>query len=172
MGERQISVAVTPTGYFFAPMYKWFLIICSSRADAIARGSDGRLYFVEPYVEKMTMQELFTKLGSDLDSYLAFLWLSYLISSAGASDDKSSEVYYLQSQNGNLYSADSLNSILDNADIESEFEPLTYEVPKDIPWCSEALGSILSRFCSGVSTQFHQDTCQRQSISGLGMEKA
>ena len=40
-------------------------MICSlsSRADAIARGSDDRLYFVEPCVEKMTMQELFEKLG-------------------------------------------------------------------------------------------------------------
>ena len=36
---------------------------CTSRADAIARGSDDRLYFVEPFVEKMTMQELFSKLG-------------------------------------------------------------------------------------------------------------
>ena len=35
----------------------------ASRADAIARGSDGRLYFVEPGVEKMTMQDLFAKLG-------------------------------------------------------------------------------------------------------------
>ena len=39
------------------------LMIFSSRADAIARGSDGRFYFVEPCVEKMTMQELFAKLG-------------------------------------------------------------------------------------------------------------
>jgi hypothetical protein len=40
--------------------------LLSSRADAIARGSDDRLYFVEPCVEKMTMQELFEKLGLNL----------------------------------------------------------------------------------------------------------
>lgn len=39
MGERKISIAVTPTG----------------RADAITQGPDGRLFFAEPYVETMSM---------------------------------------------------------------------------------------------------------------------
>lgn len=39
MGERKISIAVTPTG----------------RADAITQGPDGRLFFAEPHVETMTM---------------------------------------------------------------------------------------------------------------------
>ena len=74
---------------------------------------------------------------------------------AGASDDNASEVHYLQSQNGNLHSAN------------GEFEPLTHDVPKDISWCSEALGSILSPLRYKMQTQFHQDICQRRSIYGL-----
>lgn len=72
---------------------------------------------------------------------------------AGVSDDKSPEVYYLQSQNGNLHSADSLNGALDDTNI-SEFEPLTRDVPKDISWCTEALGSVLLHFRYSMSTQF------------------
>ena len=94
-----------------------------------------------------------------------------LLSLAGASDDKSSEVCYLQSQNGNLHSADSLNGVLDDTNI-SEFEPLTHDVPKDISWCTEALGSILSRLRYSMSTQFRQDTCLRQSTYGSGTERA
>ena len=141
---------------------------CSSRADAIARGSDGRLYFVEPCVEKMTMQELFAKLGSNQILNWFFDGSLICFSLAGVSDDRSSEVCYLQSQNGNLHSANSLNG---DTDI-SEFEPLTCDVPKDISWCTEALGSILCRLHYSMSTQFRQDTCQRQSTYGLGTEEA
>jgi hypothetical protein len=98
--------------------------------------------------------------------------LSSALSLAGVSDDdESSEVCYLQSQNGNLYSADSLNGVSDDTNI-SEFEPLIHDVPKDISWCTEALGSILSRFRYSMSTQFRQDTCLRQSTYGLGTEGA
>jgi jumonji domain-containing protein 7 len=90
---------------------------------------------------------------------------------ADVSDDKNSEVCYLQSQNGNLHSADSLNGVLDDTDI-SEFEPLTHDVPKDISWCTEALGSILSRLHYSMSTQFRQDTCLRQSTYGSETEGA
>lgn len=38
-------------------------IALESHADAIERGRDGRLYFVEPYVEKLTIQELLDKLA-------------------------------------------------------------------------------------------------------------
>jgi jumonji domain-containing protein 7 len=53
-------------------------------------------------------------------------------------DSTCSETYYLQSQNGNLYSTryfeeGGLNS-------PSEFEPLRPDVPKHIPWCTEAFG--------------------------------
>lgn len=97
--------------------------------------------------------------------------LSSALFFAGVSDDESSEVCYLQSQNGNLHSADSLNGVLDDTNI-SEFEPLTRDVPKDISWCTEALGSILSRLRYSMSTQFRQDTCLRQSTYGSGTEGA
>ncbi|VDC07316.1 unnamed protein product [Peniophora sp. CBMAI 1063] len=51
MGDRLVSVAVTPDGY----------------ADAITRGSDGREYFVEPHVEPMTIRSLLTQLNEDTD---------------------------------------------------------------------------------------------------------
>jgi len=47
MGDRPISVAATPNGF----------------ADAITPGQDGRLYFVEPAVDKMTMKDLIERLG-------------------------------------------------------------------------------------------------------------
>ncbi|KAH8999275.1 cupin-like domain-containing protein [Lactarius akahatsu] len=47
MGDRLLSVAVTPNGY----------------ADAVTLSSDGKRYFVEPYYEKMTMRSLLSKLA-------------------------------------------------------------------------------------------------------------
>ncbi|EGO01893.1 hypothetical protein SERLA73DRAFT_177489 [Serpula lacrymans var. lacrymans S7.3] len=88
-------------------------------ADAVTRGSDGELYFAEPHVEQMTM-------GS---------FLSKLTPTAQESTAMPDEVYYLQSQNGNLYS----NSFFDHSDEDtSEFESLRPDVPSDISWCSEA----------------------------------
>lgn len=54
------------------------------------------------------------------------------------------EVCYLQSQNGNMYTARSFE-VGDNAkvvddDEESEFLPLRPDIPKDIDWATEALG--------------------------------
>ncbi|EFI27704.1 phospholipase [Coprinopsis cinerea okayama7 len=46
MGDRLISVSVTPDG----------------RADAIHGGPDGKLYFVEPHVEKMSMKGLLKRI--------------------------------------------------------------------------------------------------------------
>ncbi|KAG8746854.1 hypothetical protein FRC10_003376 [Ceratobasidium sp. 414] len=50
--------------------------------------------------------------------------------------DPSSEVYYLQSQNGNMYTAADLESALGNT---SELAPLLGDVPREVPWASEAL---------------------------------
>ncbi|EED84733.1 predicted protein, partial [Postia placenta Mad-698-R] len=94
MGERKISIAVTPTG----------------RADAITQGPDGRLFFAEPHVETMTMGRFLEMLHN---------------------------VHYLQSQNGNLYTARYYDSVGDSD--PSEFEPLRGDVPSEVPWCSEAL---------------------------------
>ncbi|PPQ94017.1 hypothetical protein CVT25_009865, partial [Psilocybe cyanescens] len=49
------------------------------------------------------------------------------------------EVHYLQSQNGNLFSSNSFDSDEKDSSV-SEFAPLLPDVPKEIPWCSEALG--------------------------------
>jgi peptidyl-lysine (3S)-dioxygenase / protease len=49
-----------------------------------------------------------------------------------------SEIYYLQSQNGNLYSSRYFER--GGLDSPSEFEPLRQDVPKDIDWCTEAFG--------------------------------
>ncbi|KIJ56686.1 hypothetical protein M422DRAFT_22845 [Sphaerobolus stellatus SS14] len=95
MGNREISVALTPRG---------------QGADALTTGDDGECYFAEPHVEKMTMEAFLGCLGTQ-------------------SNEKTGEVYYLQSQNGNLY-----------PNPGSEFEPLLPEVPNEIPWATEALG--------------------------------
>ncbi|KAJ3857401.1 Clavaminate synthase-like protein [Lentinula lateritia] len=100
MGSRPISVAVTPDG----------------RADAITLGPNGKLYFAEPAVEKMTMQCLLGNLSDDKCS---------------DGDGVAVETYYLQSQNGNVYS-----SGYDS----SEFEPLRQDIPSHVAWCTEALG--------------------------------
>lgn len=48
------------------------------------------------------------------------------------SSNRHSEVYYLQSQNGNVYCSDGSRV--------SEFEGLQSDIPEDLKWCSEALG--------------------------------
>ncbi|KXN86277.1 JmjC domain-containing protein 7 [Leucoagaricus sp. SymC.cos] len=47
MGDRRISVAITPNG----------------RADAVTRGPGDKFYFVEPHVEQMSMKDLLSKLS-------------------------------------------------------------------------------------------------------------
>ncbi|TFY56262.1 hypothetical protein EVJ58_g7747 [Rhodofomes roseus] len=105
MEDRQISIAVTPTG----------------RADAITRGHDGRLYFAEPHVEKMAMDAFLAKIAPDRPESNAV--------------DK--EVYYLQSQNGNMFTGRYFDLTSDPD--PSEFAPLRADVPSEISWCSEAL---------------------------------
>ncbi|KAF9568896.1 Clavaminate synthase-like protein [Agrocybe pediades] len=100
MGTRDISIAVTPNGL----------------ADAITPGPDGKLYFVEPCIEKMTMEQLLQSLH-----------------------DPEGDVRYLQSQNGNLFSSTSFYDAPDSVPT-SEFAPLLDDLPKEVPWCSEALG--------------------------------
>ncbi|KAH9850763.1 Clavaminate synthase-like protein [Lenzites betulinus] len=93
----------------------------NGRADAVTSGPDGRLYVVEPHTEQM-----------NVDSFLETL------SSASHEDtDKRSEIHYLQSQNGNLFT----NRYFDLAggDDPSEFEPLREYIPSEVPWCSDAL---------------------------------
>ncbi|KAF5370114.1 hypothetical protein D9758_001043 [Tetrapyrgos nigripes] len=90
----------------------------NGRADAITTGPDEKLYFAEPCVESMTMSDLLAKLSDH---------------KRGSSEN--SETYYLQSQNGNLYSS----RFFEGMDDPSEFEPLRRGVPSEISWCSQAL---------------------------------
>lgn len=81
----------------------------NGRADAVCEGPNGQIYFVEPHIEKMSFADFMAKLNGDQP-----------------------EVYYLQSQNGNIYSANETHS-------SSEYEALQVDVPPEISWCSEAL---------------------------------
>ncbi|KAL4262044.1 Cupin-like domain 8 [Pleurotus pulmonarius] len=102
MGNRTFSVAVTPNG----------------RADAVTKGPDGRLYFVEPYACDMTME--------------AFL---STIHDSKRKDE--GNIHYLQSQNGNLFTNKYFGG---SSEDPSEFEPLRADVLAEVPWCTEALG--------------------------------
>ncbi|EKM59074.1 uncharacterized protein PHACADRAFT_249267, partial [Phanerochaete carnosa HHB-10118-sp] len=84
----------------------------NGRADAITRGPDDRLYFAEPHVEQMTMGDFLAKLSSE---------------------SANSEVLYLQSQDGNLYSS--------TPRVPSEFRTLLTDVPDQLPFATEALGN-------------------------------
>ncbi|KAK0468391.1 Clavaminate synthase-like protein [Desarmillaria tabescens] len=89
-------------------------------ADAVTVGSDGTSYFVEPHVESMTMRDLLSKLDDDMTESVGI-----------------SQAYYLQSQNGNVYSA---TYFADDAENDfSEFDVLRPDIPSDVPWCSESL---------------------------------
>ncbi|KZV76076.1 Clavaminate synthase-like protein [Peniophora sp. CONT] len=103
MGDRLVSVAVTPDGY----------------ADAVTRGPDGRLYFVEPHVQPMTIRSLLTRLADNTDL------------------SAQREALYLQSQNGNLYSSAYFSQSEEEL---PELAPLRSDIPAEVPWCSEALG--------------------------------
>ncbi|PCH41201.1 Clavaminate synthase-like protein [Wolfiporia cocos MD-104 SS10] len=106
MGDSPISIAVTPNG----------------RADAITVGRDGRQYFAEPHVEKMTMRAFLDKITAEL---------------CGMNAEDNGEVLYLQSQNGNLYTAQYFDL---SAEAEtSEYGPLREDVPCENLWCSDAL---------------------------------
>lgn len=58
---------------------------------------------------------------------------------------KIDNVYYLQSQNGNLYTPSTTSDSDSNADAEPsecEFLNIRKDVPKDISWASQALGHL------------------------------
>ncbi|CAE6512785.1 unnamed protein product [Rhizoctonia solani] len=144
MGNRKLSIAVTPNG----------------RADALHTLPNGTRYFVEPHTEPMTMQELFQaikKSEQDASSEVYYLQsqngnmysaadfesvtMQELFQAIEKSEqDASSEVYYLQSQNGNMYSAADFESGSDHASNSELCPELLSDVPREIPWASEALG--------------------------------
>ncbi|QRV87364.1 phospholipase [Ceratobasidium sp. AG-Ba] len=101
MGDRKVSVAVTPDG----------------RADALCTLPDGVRCFAEPHTELLTMGELLNAINI-------------------SEQDSSSEVRYLQSQNGNMYTATDFEPGSGSA---SELAPLLSDVPREVSWASEAL---------------------------------
>ncbi|KAG6854781.1 hypothetical protein C0991_001208 [Blastosporella zonata] len=86
-------------------------------ADAVTPGPDDQLYFVEPLVEAMSMSEFLNNISTD-----------------------DTEIRYLQSQNGNMYSSDYFDE--QETQSISEFEPLRSDVPSDVAFCTEALGRL------------------------------
>lgn len=130
MGSRKISMATTPDGL----------------ADAVTSGPDDQLYFVEPHLEKMTMEEFLSDISR-------------------GSSSASSDVCYLQSQNGNLYS--SSDFFEEGRTSESEFQPLRRDVPSDISWCTEALGVHTLAVTYQNYTNLEQESLQTLSTYGL-----
>lgn len=108
------------------------------RADAITLGPNGKLYFAEPAVEKMTMKSLLDNLSDDKasDGDGAVCARLPLRTFPAHSTRQAAEKYYLQSQNGNVYSSRFFNG----QDDSSEFETLRQDIPSDVKWCTEALG--------------------------------
>ncbi|KAG8928490.1 hypothetical protein FRC02_006859 [Tulasnella sp. 418] len=82
-------------------------------ADALKLGPQGSICFTEPYTQKMPFKTFFESLCPE-------------------AKDPPNEVYYLQSQNGNL-SSDDISGC--------EFPALKEDVPGDISWATQALGN-------------------------------
>ena len=61
-----------------------------------------------------------------------------------ADEQDTEEVCYLQSQNGNLFSAQSFTG----GGNPTEFFPLTEDVPSEVSWMSEALGIFCGKAVS------------------------
>ncbi|KAJ7638816.1 cupin-like domain-containing protein [Roridomyces roridus] len=110
-GVQLPSVRLWDNEYLAAVMGEQEISIAvtpNGRADSVTQAPDGELYFLEPHVEKMKMADFLAKLSDD-----------------------DSNIHYLQSQNGNIYSSQS---------DASEFQALRCDIPSEIKWCSGALG--------------------------------
>ncbi|CEL59664.1 JmjC domain-containing protein 7 OS=Mus musculus GN=Jmjd7 PE=2 SV=1 [Rhizoctonia solani AG-1 IB] len=133
---RPVLFRNTPNAKDFPALTKWtddYLITAmadrkvsiavtpNGRADALHTLSNGIRYFVEPHTEMMKMRELFEAIKR---------------SEQGVSN----EVYYLQSQNGNMYSATDFEHGPDHPSGSELCPELLSDVPREISWASEALG--------------------------------
>ncbi|KAF8312558.1 cupin-like domain-containing protein [Cantharellus anzutake] len=135
LADSELSVAFTPDG----------------RADALVHASNGTTYFAEPHTQKLTIGQLLSRLDHANNPSSANLKvdphpaprMSMYTHGSGDPDQSdaaisqsasTSEVCYLQSQNGNLY--DPQNP----ASPKSEMEALKDDVPRDVPWVTQALG--------------------------------
>jgi hypothetical protein len=84
-----------------------------------------------------------------INSLIHLRFSSSLMMIVERSLDKS-EVHYLQSQNGNLFSAAYFTGGEDESDCE--YLPLRDDIPSGVPWCSEALGVIIFHCLIGAMT--------------------
>lgn len=64
MGDSSMTVAITPDGSAPARYPNSVANQWRSYADSISQGPDGRHYFVEPCLERMSMMELLSNLGA------------------------------------------------------------------------------------------------------------
>ena len=91
-------------------------------------------------------------------------------------DDMTSleETYYLQSQNGNIYSNRFFENLLGQKTEPSEFEPLRADVPSEISWCSQAFGAYFMLFISrdAEGSTSRQVDPQTQLTCGSGTARA
>jgi jumonji domain-containing protein 7 len=162
MGDREISVAVTPNGYYDSSarsLYDYFLTkFLRSRADAVTPGPNDKLYFVEPYTQKMTMQDFLSAL-TPVTGYCSTYLRIYVCADVCLCPphldkmtllNEKQDIHYLQSQNGNMYTRQFFESRSEQAPTfePSEFEPMRADVPSEIPWCSHAFGSYDLLFSS------------------------
>ena len=99
----------------------------------MADGS-GTTYFAEPHVEKQTMSFLLQSLGHDTSHQLP-----------------AAEIFYLQSQNGNLFGSKFFEE--EGNEDTSEFEPLRADVPKEVPWATEAFGTFRVHRVIGIALE-------------------
>jgi jumonji domain-containing protein 7 len=72
MADAGVSVAVTPNGFDVRVSCRNHSSCHFSRADAVTRAPDGKLYFVEPHVQQMKMSEFLSKLSSGMYGGRAF----------------------------------------------------------------------------------------------------
>ncbi|GHJ83994.1 hypothetical protein NliqN6_0396 [Naganishia liquefaciens] len=86
-------------------------------ADALHKATNGTTYFVQPMTEKMTLDAFFARLA----------------------DKESEEVYYLQSQNGNIY-RHSYEGETGNETATPELSAFQQYTESEVPFLSEALG--------------------------------
>jgi len=104
--------------------------------DAITTSPhNGKDYFVEPHVERMSLKRFFARMDSRSDQRKDSKTLPL---SPGLT---TRDVVYLQSQNGNIYSGSTSSGPLGEGSQPTEIERMQDCVPRDIDWASQVFGS-------------------------------
>ena len=106
----------------------------------------------------MTMGNLLGKLSPGSARFYICICSSQQFVLPTGNDSETSDIHYLQSQNGNIYTNLYFNSKEEDS---SEFESLRKDIPSEIPWCSEALGPTWF-VCYWDDIQFGESQVGRQ----------